>query len=235
MPERNADEITVISALGEPTRRALYEHIVSVGGWVSRDDAADALDLERGTAAHHLDRLAEDGLLEVDFRRLSGRSGPGAGRPSKLYRRARREFDVALPPREYELAGQLLAEGADRARRDGVDITRALDDAARDAGRRLAQEASQRPRGKRSRADRQQMVLDALARHGYEPQVGDDDTVILRNCPFHQLAQTHRELICGMNHCLVSTAVEMIGGTGLSAALEPDADTCCVKLHPRDD
>lgn len=233
MTERDADQISIVSALGEPTRRALYEHVVSVGGWVSRDEAADALDLERGTAVHHLDRLAEEGLLEVDFQRVSGRTGPGAGRPAKLYRRARREFDVALPPRAYEFVGRLLADAIDRAR-NGVDVGRALDDVAQDEGRRLAQDASSQLRGRRSGADRRRVVLDTLAERGYEPHVDDDGTVVLRNCPFHQLAQTHTELICGVNHCLVSAAIDTLGGTGLAATLEPEADACCVKLRPAD-
>ena len=112
------------------------------GDWVARDTAADAVGLERGTAAHHLDRLAADGLLDVDYQRRSGRRGPGAGRPAKLYRRARRDIDVSLPPRAYELAGRLLAEAADTSRVEGIDITSALDAAARAEGRRLADETA---------------------------------------------------------------------------------------------
>ncbi|MCZ7631147.1 MAG: hypothetical protein M5U19_19820 [Microthrixaceae bacterium] len=90
--------LDALRALGEPTRRALYDHVVAVGDWVGRDAAADAVGIERPNAAHHLDRLAADGLLEVDYRRISGRRGPGAGRPAKLYRRALTEIGVTLPP-----------------------------------------------------------------------------------------------------------------------------------------
>src|SRR5688500_19883820 len=80
------DAVAVVGVLAEPTRRQLYDFVVAAAGWVSRDAAADSLGLERGTVAHHLDRLAAEGLVDVDFQRLSGRQGPGAGRPSKLYR-----------------------------------------------------------------------------------------------------------------------------------------------------
>jgi predicted ArsR family transcriptional regulator len=228
------DGLGAITALVEPNRRALYEHVAAAGDWVSRDQAADAVGLERGTAAHHLDRLAADGLLDVDYQRLSGRSGPGAGRPSKLYRRSHREFEVSLPPRDYELAGELLARAADRARAEGVDITSALDDVARAEGRRLAEDARARLRGatRHRTGQRRRVVLDVLVRQGFEPRVDDDGSVVLKNCPFHQLAQQHREVVCGMNLCLLDAAIESIGETGLTARLDPEDGLCCVKLEP---
>src|SRR5690606_39726451 len=88
------DDLGALAALGDGSRRALYEYVVAAGGWVSRDEAARAVGVERGTAAHHLDRLAADGLLEIDYRRLTGRQGPGAGRTAKRYRRAARLFEA---------------------------------------------------------------------------------------------------------------------------------------------
>src|SRR5688500_8556513 len=83
-------------ALCEPARRDLYFFVADHGGWVSRDEAAAGVGLRRGLVAHHLDRLAEDGLLETTYRRLTGRSGPGAGRPAKLYRRADATFELSI-------------------------------------------------------------------------------------------------------------------------------------------
>lgn len=228
------DALSALSALGEPNRRALYDYVTSRGGWVSRDEAADAVGLERGTAAHHLDRLASDGLLEIDYRRLTGRQGPGAGRPAKLYRRARREFGVSLPPRRYDLAGRLLAEAADSARTGGDDIDTALANAARGEGRRLAREVREKLRGitGRTRSARRSAAVDALRRLGYEPVVCEDGSVALRNCPFHHLADEHTELICGMNLCLLDAAVDELGHTGLRAELDPEEGLCCVKLRP---
>src|SRR3546814_820859 len=114
------DGLDVLGVLAEPTRRRVYDHVVANGDWVSRESVAAALGLERPTVAHHLDRLAGDGLLEVEFRRLTGRQGPGAGRPAKLYRRSAKELSVSIPPRDYHLAGRLLAEAADRSRLGGV-------------------------------------------------------------------------------------------------------------------
>lgn len=231
----NPDGIDAISALGEPSRRALYDHIVSDGGWVSRDQAAEAVGLERGTAAHHLDRLAADGLLDVDYQRLTGREGPGAGRPAKLYRRTRHQIGVSLPPRDYELAGQMLAAAADRARSEGTPITTALDEEAASQGRRLAETIQSRLRGTKARraSTRRHAVVDVLEEHGFEPITANDGSIVLRNCPFHQLAQEHTELVCGMNLCMLTTVVDEVGRTGLSAHLEPEEGLCCVKFHAR--
>jgi predicted ArsR family transcriptional regulator len=229
--QQDADRLASIASLGEPTRRALYDHLVVAGGWVGRDEAAAAVGVERGTAAHHLDRLAADGLVEVDFQRRTGRSGPGAGRPAKLYRRARRDIEVSLPPRDYELAGRLLARAAEQSRSEGTDIVRALDHEARVEGRRLADQARVRPGGRpggHGRDRRRRAVLDVLVEHGFEP-VGDDE-IVLRNCPFHRLAREHTELVCGMNLSLLSAVLEHAGDTGLSARLEPEEGVCCVRL-----
>ena len=233
--QEQLDEVQAISALGEPSRRTLYDFVAQDGDWVSRDQAADATGLERGTAAHHLDRLADEGLFEVDYRRLTGRAGPGAGRPAKLYRRSDRDFDVSLPPRKYRLAGQLLARAADRSRRDGVDISEALETEASEEGGRWADTITARLRGTASRraSTRRNALVDLLDEQGFEPTVDPDDAVTLRNCPFDYLASEHTDLICGMNLCLLVAAVEGVGRTGLGARLEPGQDHCCVRLRPK--
>jgi len=233
--EARSDDLTVVSALAERTRRSVYEFVSSSDGWVGRDQVAEGLSIERATAAHHLDRLEDAGLLEVDFRRLSNRRGPGAGRPAKLYRRAARQVDVSLPPRDYEFAAQLLAGALDDVRGTvgGVDPADALERAARAAGERIGDDMRERfgaPRNDRG-SRRLQIALDVLGERGYEPRRIDDDTVVLRNCPFHNLAQNHTQLVCSMNLQLLDAAVEHFGGTGFCACADPEDGNCCVKLR----
>ncbi len=78
--------VGAIALLDEPKRRRLYEYVAESDEPVGRDQAAAALGISRELAAFHLDRLVEGGLLETEYRRRSGRGGPGAGRPAKLYR-----------------------------------------------------------------------------------------------------------------------------------------------------
>jgi predicted ArsR family transcriptional regulator len=198
---------------------------------VSREQAAEALGLQRGIAAHHLDRLADDGLLEIDYRRLNNRRGPGAGRPAKVYRRAESEVGLSLPPRDYELAGRLLADAAERSRRDGTPIQESLEHAARDAGRALAEDAKHDTgagaRGDASRA----LVVEVLRQRGFEPETRRDGVTVLHNCPFHLLAQAHTDLVCGMNLCMLDSLLAGLDGLELHTELEPEDGYCCVRLH----
>src|SRR4051812_19417171 len=115
----DARSVAAVAALAEPTRRRVYDHVVRQSSAVSRDDAAAALALPRGTAAFHLDRLVADGLLDPCCERRTGRPGPGAGRPAKLYRRAAGPVSVSLPERRYDLAGELLADALAEAATSG--------------------------------------------------------------------------------------------------------------------
>src|SRR5580765_3916893 len=108
-------QIDELASLAEPVRRKLYLYVAGRKGEVGRDEAARAVKVSRGLAGFHLDRLVEEGLLEASFKRLSGRSGPGAGRPSKVYRRASGQIEVSFPPRSYELAGRILVSAIEAA------------------------------------------------------------------------------------------------------------------------
>src|SRR5262245_40865761 len=112
-------QLSSLAALDEPVRRRLYLYVVGQEGELSRDDVARGTRTQRSLVAFHLDKLVEAGLLEATFRRLSGRSGPGAGRPSKLYRRASSRFEVSVPPRRYELAAHVLAQALAGTKSEG--------------------------------------------------------------------------------------------------------------------
>jgi predicted ArsR family transcriptional regulator len=209
-------QVAAVAALDEPTRRRLYDHVVRRGEPVSRDDAAAAADVPRSTAAFHLDRLADEGLLEVVYERRTGRSGPGAGRPSKLYRRSGREVAVSLPGRRYDLAGELLAGALDEAESAGVSPRQALERRARDTGRRLG---SQARAATGARVGASQVVVDVLEAHGFEPRA-ESGVLVLGNCPFHALAEQHTALVCGMNLHLLDGLVD---GLAVTPDATPDA------------
>lgn len=226
------DGLDAVSALHEPLRRALYRYVVSQHDDVSRNEAAEAVGIQRTLAAFHLDKLVDAGLLVASFRRLTDRTGPGAGRPAKLYRRAETDHEVSLPPRAYGVAAELLAEAVDEA---GADAT--LQAAARRSGRARGQSARRRAAAGESAAavtglaDEPLGLLALLAQQGFEPYQ-DGAVIRLHNCPFHQLARQFPPLICGMNLALLEGLVEGAGIEGVSVHLDPAPGRCCVALTP---
>jgi predicted ArsR family transcriptional regulator len=224
MSEDFAADVASVAALGEPVRRELYRYVVAQDEPVSREKAAAGVGVPHHVAKFNLDRLVADGLLDIEYRRPAGRSGPGAGRPAKLYRRAARDISVSLPERRYDLAGQVMAEAITIAGRDGVPVDEAVHQAARAAGRRIGDSAEVD-----AAAPARETVSEVLARYGYEPRV-IDGAVVLANCPFHRLAADYTELMCGMNLDLVAGLLEVVGPGVLSAALDPGPDRCCVTI-----
>ena len=118
--------IAAVASLRDESRRKLFDFVASAGRAVSRDDAAGALGLPRSTASFQLDRLVQDGLLAVEFRKLGGRGGPGSGRPAKLYLAAVREVAASVPDRNYDLAAELLVAAIEESAADGGSAREAL-------------------------------------------------------------------------------------------------------------
>ncbi|MFC8011998.1 helix-turn-helix transcriptional regulator [Streptomyces cinereoruber] len=221
------EDIEAIAALQDPVRRRLYEYVAAQGREVGRNEAAEATGVARTLAAHHLDRLTEAGLLDSGSRRLTGRSGPGAGRPAKVYTRARAERSVSLPARDYRTAAELLAEAAEQA---GLDA--GLRAAAHRRGEAL--------RGPTAPCGRLEEAMEVLAARGYEPhleavggaeeETGTGERVVrMRNCPFHAVAERFPPLVCGMNLALLEG---LLGADGpVRARMDARPGECCVVVE----
>ncbi|MFE5624292.1 helix-turn-helix transcriptional regulator [Streptomyces virginiae] len=230
-------DIDVIAVLQDPVRRRLYEYVAAQAREVGRNEAAEAAGVARTLAAHHLDRLVEAGLLESGSRRLTGRSGPGAGRPAKVYTRARVERSVSLPARDYRTAAELLAEAAEEA---GLDA--GLCAAARRRGESL--------RGAAAPCGGLEEAMEVLAARGYEPHLeggegaedgegaeegdgGPERVVRMRNCPFHAVAERFPPLVCGMNLALLEG---LLGADGpVRARMDARPGECCVVVEASKD
>ncbi len=219
-----------IGALADPVRRRLYLYVCSRSDPVGRDEAAEAVGVARHQAKFHLDRLEADGLLESEFARLSGRSGPGAGRTSKLYRRADREIAVSLPDREYQLAGRLLADSVAESVASGEPVLDVLHRHAAAHGRTLGRTALAATAAPASAASALRLAARVLAGHGYEPRP-EGDRVVLANCPFHALAKVQTELVCHMNEALVAGVAATLGPHCPQVTLDPEPGRCCVVLE----
>lgn len=219
--ETQGARLAAVASIHDPLRRALFDFISASGTAVGRDEAAQALDMARGTAAFHLDRLVADGVLTVEFKRLSGKTGPGSGRPAKLYRRASDELLVSIPERHYDLAGRLLASSIEESTRTGEPANEALARVARENGREIGEKAGS--------------LEKALELGGYEPRESDHDGVILANCPFHSLAATHTEIVCNANLHLLQGVAEGAGDTRHDVVFAPREGHCCVRIDVKKD
>lgn len=229
-PDHTSDAIdesaSSLGALADETRRRLYRYVAQATGPVSREGAADELGMPAHTAKFHLDRLVDEGLLEVEFRRLTGRTGPGAGRPAKLYRRSAREFSLSLPDRHYDLLSEILARSVETAAASGAPVKEAASGVARNEGIALGEAAATSGAGEECL----ERLASSLAPHGYEPRI-EDQRMLLENCPFDKIARTHTDLVCGLNLDLVGGVAAGLGCGGVEVTLEPAPGRCCVSAR----
>lgn len=219
-----------LGMLADDLRRRMYLFIRNRGRPVGRDEAADAVGISRTLAAFHLDKLVEKGLLKADYMRLSGRRGPGAGRPSKVYEPTKAEVAVSIPSRSYDFAGRVLLKAL--VLQSGNSASDAVRRAAFDEGLEVGRDArrAHKLRGPNARKILQ-LVRRVLEDHGYEPYRDEDGALRLRNCPYHALAQESVELVCGMNRAFIAGILEGLGNTSIVADLDPRPGECCVRVH----
>ncbi len=218
--------MNALGALDEPTRRRLYFFVRAARHPVTRDEGAAHAGISRRLAAFHLDRLVDAGLLVPgpSPRHHAGRRG----RARKTYEPSGFGLDVSIPPRHYDLAGELLATAIESCRPDERPGDAALR-IAFERGRRIGDSARPKASTKRALATRE---LAMLADQGYEP-VRKEGRIVLRSCPFEALARTAPELICGMNRALLAGALRGMGDAATDAVLEPVPGRCCVELRAK--
>jgi predicted ArsR family transcriptional regulator len=218
-----------IEALGHDLRRQMYLFIRNQRRPVSRDEAAESVGISRKLAAFHLDKLVEKGLLRAHYMRLSGRGGPGAGRPSKVYEPTEAEMAVSIPSRSYDFAGKILIAALESQSpgrsRDAVRTS------ASEHGFALGQQVG---RQRRLQSASYKKVLSVarqlLYERGYEPYPDEKGGLRLRNCPFHSLAQQSVEIVCGLNQAFISGLLSGLGNKDIDAVLDPRPGECCVRV-----
>ena len=219
------DQVRRIASLSDPTRRSVYTYVVGQGREVSRDETSEALGISRALAAFHLDKLTQEGLLETAYRRLRESRGPGAGRPSKLYRRSGLQVEVSLPRTQYAFAARLLV----RAIANGGTPDE-LFRLAVEQGFEIGTEARRRAGARPNRSTLMGEAIDVLGEYGFEPILGKNGEILLRNCPFDAAVQESKEIVCGMNLRLMDGLVKGLRLRGVTAKLDPKPGFCCVAI-----
>lgn len=216
----DSQRLRAVASLGDPVRKDLFDLVRGAGQALSRDECAQALGLPKSTVRVQLDKLVEEQLLQVEYRKLGGKTGPGSGRPSKLYAVAQAEISVSVPPRHYDLAAALLAAAVQRSIDTGENVEQSLAAVAHGEGRRLGAEAGS--------------IHQLLRTTGYSPEPDGEGGTIMANCPFHRLSQDHTGVVCSLNGSLLGGALE--GCADAVHDLAPDAEIshCCARLVPKE-
>jgi predicted ArsR family transcriptional regulator len=231
MLQRLERDVRGIGALDDDLRRGIYRFVREAGRPVTREEVAAAVGISRKLAAFHLDKLLERELLVATYARPPGRTGRGAGRTAKYYEPSDREFDISVPERNYDVMGSILL-GAIEQQEPGESNEGAAKRVAHETGEQIGRSERAKRRLPSPGPERTIAVAtEVLESCGYEPYL-EDRNLRMRNCPFHALAEQHRDIVCALNRELIDGVVEGLGNATVDVALTPTPGKCCVTIRP---
>ena len=214
--------IEVHKALADDTRYRLYRYLRLSGRPVAIRELSTRLSLHPNTLRPHLRRLEEAGLVASEARKQAG-----VGRPQTLYT----AVDVeGRGGRDYRLLADVLS---------GLLTTSSQRSRAREMGREwgayLVARAAPRPRRRRGTGVNLAVLQEALDGAGFDPRFrrrgASSVDITFRRCPFQDLLEEHRELVCAVHRGLLEgilgasrpplriTAAELPGERGASCRL----------------
>jgi predicted ArsR family transcriptional regulator len=214
---------TLGGALGDATRFAMFEHVITSSDPVSASETAAVFGLHRTVARSHLEKLAEAGLVIVGTRR-----NPRGGRPAKVYSPAPTRLDIQVPPRRYRSLSTMLVRLA--AKLNGSSAMLA-EEVGCECGR---QAATGLPGGQFSRDGRLNLgsIVAYLRETGCSPQatVRDDHTLVVEvsNCLYLEVAREHPAVVCGLSSGLLCGLVGVDPRAHRQTASIIDGDAACV-------
>jgi predicted ArsR family transcriptional regulator len=200
---------------GRTTRQKVLDALRTASGPTGLVRLAEDLGIHVNTVRFHLTRLLETGQVEQVE---PERSGPG--RPASLFRAvARMDLDG---PRRFRVLAEILAQSLAARPRPA----RHAAEAGRAWGRRLPA-----PARRKNPVNHLVAVLDDL---GFAPEQrgGDRMRIGLRHCPFLELAQTHRAVVCPVHLGLMRGVLEAAGAAVTVDRLDPfvHPDLCVAHL-----
>jgi predicted ArsR family transcriptional regulator len=219
--------LSAVAILADDVRRALFEYVRRAGRPVTRELAAETVGISRKLAAFHLDKLVRAGLLTAT---TSGSSSTGVGRRPKAYEAAPVDVRVVIPERRADALAEILLEGVLRPS-GGENPVEAILRVATECGARLGQQ--QRRSGKPGRLGAERALTlsePLLEQYGYEPVREGPTRMRLRNCPFQPLADREPELVCAINHALLTGYLHGLEASTVRVQSDAESGWCCVQL-----
>lgn len=249
MPTREPSPIEIHKALADDTRFRLYRYLGLSGRAVSIRELSTRLSLHPNTLRPHLRRLEEAGLVRREPRKAAGGTGAvgavtgeraggeraprkgsaAVGRPQAMYAAVDRD---AREGRDYRLLAEILVGLVPGAR--GRERAAAL---AREWGQYLAIQGGPKP-GTRLPAGRNLAVLqEAMAEAGFDPRFRRAGRgavqITLRDCPFRDLLEDHRDLVCEIHRGLVEGMLGALKPPLALASFQPLAERTVCRLEAR--
>jgi predicted ArsR family transcriptional regulator len=190
------DRLSILKALGDNTRYAIYLEVVRAPTPRSTGEVAETLGLHPNTVRPHLERMRDVGLLDVEVD-----SKGMVGRPTHRYFVAADAPSLGLEPPAFPVLARMLVSAAGALGIGGDDVV----EAGREQGRAMARTA-------RRRDDDCVAVLNrALEVLGFDPASetdADGTTIAFTHCPFRELAESHPEVVCHLHRGIVEGVLE---------------------------
>ena len=203
--DRTLSDLT--STLGDPTRRSIYLTVRESADPVTAAQIAAEFDIHANVARHHLDRLADEGYLEITRKRPEGKNGPGAGRPAKCYTSTDKEIELQFPARRYDLLADLLIRVVQK-----LEPERAPEIAA-EVGREYGMELA----GTLQLPDAASfdsvlaVVQQAMVDVGFAVDTNTGNRqLLMSHCPFGRTAFDHPEVVCSLDRGIVNGLMEAL-------------------------
>lgn len=186
-------------------------------------ELAEQVELHANTVGFHLDRLVAEGLV---LRHVQGRTEPG--RPRLAFTAAARP-DAQRDHRSYRLLAEILASFVTGAVPDAAA-------AATEAGRTWGHYLTERPAPYRRTGEEEAVtgLLRILAEVGFAPELSQDDShgkVLLRHCPFLEVAEAHREVVCSVHLGLMQGALAEMNAPITADRLQPFVEPSLCVAH----
>lgn len=215
-----------VAVLVDPVRRSLFDHVRGQRRPVTREGAAEAVGISRNLTAFHLDKLVEAGLLRARYEAPAGQPR-GRGRAPKVYEPVDDGLSLTVPPRHYELIGEILA---DAVAEQPADARAAATRRAIEVGGEVASASGVAVGAGADIEAEVSAAYSLLLELGFEP-AREGDAIELQNCPFHRLAARQTELVCGLNESFIRGLLDGVGVRRLSTRLQPRPGRCCVRIN----
>ncbi len=208
-------------------RRAdVLEVLRSASGPLRVQEVARRTGVHANTARFHLDALVDAGLASKE---VQARAAPG--RPSFGYAAAQQA--PAAGHRQYRLLAEMLSSLI-----EGLlpDPGQAAAEAGREWGRYLTERPA--PYQRITAAEAVSRLLAVLAEIGFAPETGPapgQHEVWLRRCPFHEVAEHRRDVVCQLHLGLMQGMLDQVRAPVAAVRIQPFAEPslCIAELAPR--